>query len=390
MIAATRQPSPVRPRVLLVQPLYAHYRFATLLALSESQQIDFDFAAGTDTFQGNVATFDKALLPSASSLRNIWLGPFLWQRGLVSALFSRKYSAVVLTGSDTHFSAWVAAVVARLRGTRVLFWTTGWHRKDPAARGALRVAFYRLAHQLLLYNQRGFDLGAQSGYPRSQMTVIFNSQGSPPSGVTGERGSDSALFLKGSTKPTVIAVVRLIATKKLDQLIRAAAILSESGNEIRLVLAGDGPELERLRLLAHELSVELILPGGIYDEDTLRELYAIATVTVVPGPVGLTAVQSMKYGVPVISHSNPDHQVAEWESIREAQTGGLFVEDDVEDLARVISSWTSSPPQRLRDARADCLEEYSAKWTPEGHADRIVEGIMSTLSTSKRSDRRTS
>jgi len=384
------QPQAARPRVLLVQPLYAHYRFATLLALSKSEQVDFDFAAGADTFQGNVATFDADQLPSASALKNIWIGPFLWQRRLVSTLLSREYDAVVITGSDTHLSAWIAAIVARLKGTRVLFWTTGWHRKDPVARGAVRVAFYRLAHQLLLYNERGSDLGEQSGYPMSRMTVIFNSQGSPPSGISGGRVGESEDIPRKSNKPTVVAVARLIATKKLDQVIRASAILAESGQEIRVILAGDGPERDRLRLLAEELNVELVLPGGIYDEGALRQLYSVATVTAVPGPVGLTAVQSMKYGVPVISHSNPDHQVAEWEAIREGQTGGLFVEDDVNDLARVISAWTSASPRRLQNAQADCLEEYSAKWTPQGHADRIVQGIMITLAGSKKTDRRTS
>jgi glycosyltransferase involved in cell wall biosynthesis len=371
--------TPHRPRVLVVQPLYAHYRYATLKNLAESDDLDFEFAAGSDTAEGDISVFDGSLLGRSTMLRNRWVGPILWQGGLVRLAFMGGYSAIVLTGSDSHASAWIASIAARLRGTKVLFWTTGWHRPDHGPRGAVRLAFYRLAHQLLLYNRRGLKIGAAAGYPESRMTVIFNSQGSHPVEVrSGSIGDPAPAPLPASDKPTVIAVVRLIPTKKLDLTIRAAALLADQGTAVRLVFAGDGPERERLRALAEGLGVELVLTGGIYDEDRLAALYATASVTVVPGPVGLTAVQSMRHGVPVVSHDNPDHQVAEWEAIHEGRTGGVFREDDVSDLARAISRWFLDDDGRRATAEL-CHAEYQEKWTPSSHAQRIAESVRAQL-----------
>jgi glycosyltransferase involved in cell wall biosynthesis len=374
------------PKVLLVQPLFAHYRYATLFELAERKDLDFAFAAGADTVQGNVATFDSSLLGRAAGLKNIWIGPFLWQRGLLRALSAQRYDAVVITGSDTHLSAWAVALLCRLRGVKVLFWTTGWHRPDTGARRLFRLAFYRLADQVLLYNRRGYELGAQAGYPTSKMTVIFNSQGSPPAPLSDDRDPASldAMTIPHSDKPTILAVVRLIPLKKLSQTIEAAAVLAAAGSPVRLVFAGDGPDREVLKARARELDVELVLTGGIYEEERLRRLYEQATVTVVPGPVGLTAVQSMKFGVPVVSHSNPDHQVAEWEAIREGETGGLFVEDDPRDLARAISLWLNLAPDRQLSVHSKCVVEYESKWTPQGHADRIAQAVREAVSGSSR------
>lgn len=374
--------APFSPAVLVVQPLFAHYRYATFLHLSKSEEYRFAFAAGRDIGDGTLDTFDIDQVKDATLLDNRWWGAVLWQRGLVRLVMSGRYSAIVITGSANHISTWVAAVLARMRGVKVLFWTTGWHRPDSGVKRWVRLAFYSLADRLLLYNELGLQLGARAGYPTSKMSVIFNSQGSPatttPSAASFDEPGQSLVADSGA--PVITAVVRLNPSKRLDQLVRAAAILKSKGSSVYLVFVGDGPERNRLNDLANELGVQLSLPGAIYSESALAEIYSTASLTVIPGAVGLTAVQSLRHGIPVVSHDNADSQVAEWEAIREGETGGYFKENDVADLARVVQKWIGDMASDRDAVSQRCRQEYREKWTPFAHAERIIDGIRLTVS----------
>jgi len=68
-----------------------------------------------------------------------------------------------------------------------------------------------------------------------------------------------------------------------------------------------------------------------------------ANVTVSPGQVGLTAIHSLAYGTPVITHNDPNDQGPEWEAIVPGQNGNLFKRGDIDDLARTIRQWCSHP-----------------------------------------------
>jgi hypothetical protein len=101
----------------------------------------------------------------------------------------------------------------------------------------------------------------------------------------------------------------------------------------------------------------------------------ISAVTVAPGMVGLTAMQSMAYGTPVITHGDFDNQMPEAEAIVPGVTGDFFERGDVADLARVLRKWTTAPrPEgQVQSACIRCIEE---RYTPEFQA-RIIDAAVS-------------
>ena len=109
-------------------------------------------------------------------LRNLWFPKLvLWQRGLVPLLWRERFPAVVFLG-DYHFiSTWVGAVVARLRGTKVLMWTQGVRSRETGLKRLVRRAFYGLAHAVMLYGHRAKRLLEASGMEPQRLHVIFNS-----------------------------------------------------------------------------------------------------------------------------------------------------------------------------------------------------------------------
>ncbi len=65
------------------------------------------------------------------------------------------------------------------------------------------------------------------------------------------------------------------------------------------------------------------LYGACYDEEIIGELIFNAQLCVSPGNVGLTAMHSLVYGTPVITHNNFSNQSPEFEAIIDGKTGSF-------------------------------------------------------------------
>jgi glycosyltransferase involved in cell wall biosynthesis len=141
--------------------------------------------------------------------------------------------------------------------------------------------------------------------------------------------------------PTIIFTGRLTKVKKLDLLIKATKILKTEGIMINIVLLGQGTEFNTLKNLVNEfgLSDSVWFYGETYSEVEIGNLYYNARLCVSPGNVGLTAIHSMTYGTPVLTHNNFCNQRPEFEAILPGVTGGFFDEDNFLDLAQKIKEF---------------------------------------------------
>ncbi|MFT3788169.1 MAG: glycosyltransferase [Tepidisphaeraceae bacterium] len=159
--------------------------------------------------------------------------------------------------------------------------------------------------------------------------------------VTREQLVDERKRLFGDAEtPVAVCVIRLLASRRFDLVIDAVAQLAKQGRRVNLLLVGEGPAKQALAEQAMKLGVNLHFYGPCYDENVLARLTAMANVTVCPGPVGLTAIQSMAFGTPVISNDDYDTQMPEFETIITGKTGDLFRAGDVASLAETLERWT--------------------------------------------------
>jgi glycosyltransferase involved in cell wall biosynthesis len=106
----------------------------------------------------------------------------------------------------------------------------------------------------------------------------------------------------------VVFVGRLIADKRVDDLLRAVALLSETHPGLTCRIVGDGPERAELQRLAHELGVETSISflGQIDDAEVFGHLKS-AAILVLPSireGYGITVVEGQAAGaVPVVVRS---------------------------------------------------------------------------------------
>ena len=140
-------------------------------------------------------------------------------------------------------------------------------------------------------------------------------------------------------------------------LLKAVAKLKVEGFDVSTVLVGKEIENVGVHALAEQLEVSdrVWFYGPCYDEEKLAELFYNATVCVSPGNVGLTAIHSLTYGCPVITHDNLSDQMPEFEAVRPCLTGDFFKEDSVESLTNVIKQWIGLITGCITDAMISVL-----------------------------------
>jgi glycosyltransferase involved in cell wall biosynthesis len=360
--------SGVMKRVAVVYPYFAHYREAILKALLASRQNDYVLAGGLrDPYKSNIRAWVPAYSPQyAETSCRVILGRYLLQNGVLKLALRRDIQTIIFIGDAQHLTTWLAASVAKLSGKRVLFWTHGWTRPETGAKSFIRCAFYHLADGLLLYGNWAKQYGITKGFNADNLYVVYNSLDYENQKAIRQMVTDgellkvrSALF-EHPERPMLICTSRLTKVRGLGLLLDALSILQQKGQPMNLLLVGDGPEKSNLIQQAQDQGLTVKFYGECYEEQVLARLIMAANVTVAPGAVGLTAMHSLAYGTPVITHNDLEHQMPEWEAICEGYNGGFFKRDDSDDLANAILKWTKNGFTGSR-MRANCfslIEKY--------------------------------
>lgn len=386
MSGAATDPTPVpahaHPRVVVIYHFYPHYRRAVVEELARSAVADFTFVGDDHEY---LRSIEPAQLSSAVRFRlaptHRLPGPFMWQWGAISWAIAPGFDTVIMHAVPHWPCTWIGALLARMLGKRVLFWGHGYLYEPRGIKGLLRRIFYALPHGHLVYGRIAKDIMMRHGWPPERIHVIYNSldtdaQVSIRRSMTDAHREATRTSLFGSAGiPVAICTTRLIRIRRLDLLLDALHALDRAGHPVALILVGDGPERAALEAQAIRLGVKVHFEGACYDERRIADLISASTVTVAPGKVGLTAMHSMVYGVPVITHGDADDQMPEWEAIVPGLTGALFRRDDVASLASAIREWTREPWPSPATRRA-CESIIARFWNPHVQRRLIEHAVL--------------
>ena len=143
--------------------------------------------------------------------------------------------------------------------------------------------------------------------------------------------------------------------------------LESEGSACNLVLVGDGPARERLEKEADTLGLadRVWFYGETYDDHIIGTFLYHSAACVSPGNVGLTAIHSLTFGTPVVTHSDGNRQGPEYEAIEPGISGSLFAENDTEALAGAIRPWLGLGRQSREEVRAACRRIIDEKFNPD-------------------------
>lgn len=103
--------------------------------------------------------------------------------------------------------------------------------------------------------------------------------------------------------PTISYVGRLVEGKRVDVLLRAAALLQQDIPALQLTIISDGPSRQPLQFLASQLGVNARFMGFLPSSDDVHRAVANSSAFCLPSAIegfGITAVEAMACGVPVV------------------------------------------------------------------------------------------
>jgi len=370
--------------VAIVYHFFAHYRRSVLEELLEKSKHHFLLCADTkNAVMPGVTVWTPKDANRFRECRCFTVGNHLvWQTGLIALALDRNLDTIIYLGDWKWPATWLSALIARLRGKRVLFWTHGWRGRDRGLVRCIRKNFYRLADGLLLYGNWARQVGIDEGFSARDLYVVYNSIAAVPAEDPAVVAPDErrrklrrALFPESpEERPVVCCSSRLGALRRLDFLLDAISQLGADGHPVNVLLIGDGPERGRLEEQARVLGLGMEIVGACYDENRLAEYFSISNVTVSPGDIGLTAIHSMLHGIPVISHSNREQQGPEAEAILPDKTGDFYRDEDRADLAKKIRKWTQTPFADPAISRA-CRDLVRRRYSPDAQR-RVIDAAI--------------
>jgi glycosyltransferase involved in cell wall biosynthesis len=355
-----------RGQIVLVLVAAPAYWQRPLALLAERLGARFRLLTGDSSWEPGVTT-GVADGPHVSRVRNRFLAGnrLVWQRGAVRPAV--RADVAILDLNPRVLNTWLVLLVRRALRRPTVLRGHVWSRRGRQSRTEpVRNAQRRLADVLVTYTEtEAREIRAKNADAR----VV-----AAPNALYGR---DELGAASGTRPPSdLIYVGRLVAVKKPRILVEAfLAARDELPRETRLILVGDGPERGSLESLARASNGEdrIRFVGHLADPDELRELYAEAIASVSPGYVGLSLIQSVGFGVPMVISRDEPH-APEIEAAIEGVTCVMFETDSVDDLRRVLVTVTRERDhwaERRTELAELCAERYAA----ESMVDRLVEAV---------------
>ncbi len=179
------------------------------------------------------------------------------------------------------------------------------------------------------------------------------------------------------TSPVVLSVGRLVGYKRVARVIESVALV---GEEVDLVVIGDGPEAPALRAQAQSAGVAARFTGRLSDDDVRRWLRS-ATVVVTMSDresFGLTVLEAAAAGARVVASDIPAH--------RETAALGGAGRSEIVAYADGAELLSAAIARAIAEGRPRAEAQDIPTW--EGMADEMAEAYATVARRPGRARRR--
>lgn len=292
-------------------------------------------------------------------------GNWYWLSGVLGLAF-KPYDIYIITGEPFCLSVWIFLVFAKLIGKDTVAWTHGWYGKESGVRKVVKKCFFNLFTKIMCYNEYSTKLMIEQGFSVEKVVALGNSLDTDMQRKIRTRLHVTDIFSKyfGNDAPVILYCGRIQKVKKLDLLVKMLAMMKHRGIEANLVFVGKDVDNVGILDIAKNLGLtgNIWFYGPCYDEEKLGEIFYNSSVCVSPGNVGLTAIHSLSYGCPVITHNDFANQMPEFEAIIPGVTGDFFKYGDVDDMLRCTLKWLNRSVDERECTRIAAFNEIDRKW----------------------------
>lgn len=356
-------------KLCLIYNFAPRYREGIFRLIDQEYDCDWYFGNNTSDIKG----LDFSILKKYSMLKNkeLGIGAWYYQKGASSLISKKDVDNYFILGDIYCLSSWLILLKKCLfyRHKKVYVWTHGWYGRESFLKRTMKKLYYSMVNGTFVYGNYAKNVAIEQGFDKNKLFVIHNSLDYSKQTEIRRDLSICNIYKSHFNNDchNLIFIGRLTGVKRLDMLINAVAQLKAKGKPFNLTFVGDGVQRANLEALAKEKQLEdqVWFYGACYDEKVNAELIYNADLCVAPGNVGLTAMHTMVFGCPVVTHDDFTMQMPEFESIKPGITGDFFKYGNEEDLCKTIENWFENKNYNREAIRKACYDEIDSSWTPD-------------------------
>ncbi len=176
------------------------------------------------------------------------------------------------------------------------------------------------------------------------------------------------LDVEPSAYPHVAVVGRLVPHKRVEHVLRAAAIMRHAHPDLRISIVGDGWWSGRLQRVAQTLGVsDMVDFLGFVDEKTKHRVYASAWVLALPSLKegwGIVVMEAASHSIPTVAYRDAGGVA---ESIVDGRTG-LLVDGAESEFASALESLIDDHDLRVQMGAEAKNRSEEFTWAATTHA----------------------
>tara|TARA_B100000767_G_C19756749_1_gene533271 strand:- start:968 stop:2110 length:1143 start_codon:yes stop_codon:yes gene_type:complete len=375
-------------KILVIYHYFPHYRLPILKALSNQKDNDlqYTFLSGqTSDVPLNILKREDLSDIDFIPVKNRWfLGKILWQTKVLRHSISSNYDCIIYLGNPNFISTWVGALIAKTIGKPTLFWTHGF-LTSKKLKNWIKKIFFSIPNGLLLYGNKARNNLIFQGFKNDNLFTIYNSLDYNKQIKIREKIKIEQVFelkkklFKNSDLPIIIFIGRLTYQKKLDDIIKISQKLHDKEIPVNVLFVGDGFMKKELMksVTKASLSNYVTFFGECLDELQLAHLITLSDICLSPGEVGLTAMHSLVYGTPVITHDCEKFQMPEYEAVVDGITGGLFEYGSLESLFLKVEEWLLK--DKSKETKDNCYKIIDDYYNPNIQVKLINNAVKKII-----------
>lgn len=274
------------------------------------------------------------------------------------------------------------------RPKRFAFWGHGrtYTKVKTGTEESLKMRLLGRADWYLAYTQGGAEAVTSAGFPSNHVSIVQNSTDTTllqklRSEVSEQDVTHMRDTLKLGNGPVAIFIGGLDESKRLDFIVEASAEIVKSHPDFKIAFFGAGSHQGYVEDQANKH--DFVVYGGRADLQMQAVLSHIASVILMPGRVGLVAVDSFALQLPLITTEWPLH-APEFEYLVDGENA-VITKDSLDAYAAAINTLLANSEllDTLKTNCAKSAEDYSI----ENMAKNFHQGVLQALELPARKGR---